>query len=40
MLWTAIVLGLERLTEGCMQYLLTRDVIVAAPAKVSLRSRT
>lgn len=34
LLWTATALGLERLTAGCAQYLLSRDVIAAAPAQV------
>ena len=34
LLWTATALGLERLTTGCAQYLLSRDVIAAAPCKV------
>jgi hypothetical protein len=37
LLWTATALGVERLTAGCAQYLLSRDVIATAPAQV-LRS--
>ena len=34
LLWTATFLGIERLTAGCVEYLLSRDVIVAAPSQV------
>jgi hypothetical protein len=34
LLWTATALGVERLTAGCAQYLLSHDVIAAAPAQV------
>ena len=34
LLWTATALGLERLAAGCTQYLLSPDVIAAAPAQV------
>lgn len=38
LLWTATKLGLERLAAGCAQYLLSRDVIAAAPAQVRVHS--
>ena len=34
LLWTATALGLDRLTTGCTQYLLSRDVLSIAPAQV------
>ena len=35
LLRTATALGLERLLTGCTQYLLSRDVLTAAPAQVA-----